>query len=328
MTPPVELRTHFVDNGDGWRLALHRRHAPGRLDPSRRPVVMVPGFAMNAFILGFHPRGPGIAEYLALAGFEVWCVELRAQGQSVRSRRASRRFGLEDLGTVDLAAAIEGVRRHSAVQADLVDVIGCSLGATYMFIQAAWWPTHRIARMVNLGGPLRWTAVHPLVKGLAAAPPLWGALRIKGTRRIARGVLPVIERVPKLLSVYMTPAICDLSRPEALVQTVDDPVPTINRQIAEWIRRGDLLVDGRNLTTDVAGLGLPLLTVVATGDGIVPEATAASGHDAMRGADRTLIYAGDEQRPMAHADLFISDLAEDQVFEPVARWLGQPRPQA
>lgn len=317
----VELRTHFVDNGDGWRLALHRRHAPDRLDPRRRPVVMVPGFAMNAFILGFHPRGPGIAEYLALAGFEVWCVELRAQGQSVRSSRARRRFGIEDLGTVDLAAAIEGVRRHSAVQADRVDVIGCSLGATYMFIQAAWWPTHRIARMINLGGPLRWTAVHPVLKGLAAAPPLWSAVRIRGTRRIARGVLPVAARVPRLLSMYMTPAICDLSRPDALVQTVDDPVPAINRQIARWIRRGDLVIDGRNLTDDVARLELPLLTVVATGDGIVPEATAASAHDAMAHDARTLLYAGDEQRPMAHADLFISDLAEAQVFEPVVRWL-------
>lgn len=318
----IERRTHYVDNGDGWRLALHRRWVPDRLDPARRPVVMVPGFAMNAFILGYHPNGPGIAEYLALAGFEVWCVELRAQGDSVRSSRASRRFGLEDLGTVDLAAAIEGVRRHSAVRDDRVDVIGCSLGATYMFIQAAWWPTHRIARMINLGGPLRWTAVHPVVKTLAAAPRLWSALPIKGTRRIARRVLPVVERVPQLLSIYLSPAICDLSQPDALVQTVDDPVPAINRQIAQWIRRGDLIIDGRNLTTDVGRLALPLLTVVATGDGIVPEATAASGHDAMRHPERSLIYAGDEQRPMAHADLFISELAEQQVFAPIARWLA------
>lgn len=318
----IEQRTFFVDNGDGWRLALHRRRVPDRLECGRRPVVMVPGFAMNAFILGYHPSGPGIAEYLALAGFEVWCVELRAQGQSVRGPRASRRFGLEDLGTVDLAAAIEGVRRHSEVRSDRVDVIGCSLGATYMFIQAAWWPTHRIARMINLGGPLRWTSVHPVLRGLAAAPRLWSAVPIKGTRRLARRVLPVVERVPQLLSVYLSPAICDLSEPDALVQTVDDPVPAINRQIAHWIRRGDLVVDGRNLTADVARLDIPLMTVVATGDGIVPEATAASAHDAMRHPKRTLVYAGDERRPMAHADLFISALAEDQVFEPIAAWLA------
>lgn len=318
----VELCTHYVDNGDGWRLALHRRQVPSRLDPTRRPVVMVPGFAMNAHILGYHPKGPGIAEYLALRGFEVWCVELRAQGQSIASRHAARRFGLADLGTVDLAAAIEGVRRRSAVDAEQVDVIGCSLGATYMFIQAAWWPTHRVARLINIGGPLRWTAVHPLLRGLAVAPPLWSALRVRGTRRLARGVLPVVERVPQLLSVYMSPAICDLSRPEALVLTVDDPVPSLNREIARWIRDGDLVVDGRNLTADVARLELPLLTVVATGDGIVPEATAASAHDAMRRAARTLIHAGDEARPMAHADLFISDLAEAQVFRPIAEWLA------
>lgn len=315
----IELRTHYVDNGEGWRLALHRRHVPGRLDRARRPVVMVPGFAMNAHILGYHPRGPGIAEYLAERGFDVWCVELRGQGHSVRGATARRGFGMADLGLVDLAAAIEGVRRHAG--ADRVDVIGCSLGATFMFMQAAWWPTHRLARMVNLGGPLRWTAVHPAVRALAQVPSLWKALPVKGTRRLAKAALPVIARWPALLRIYLNPEICDLSRPEQLVLTVDDPVPTINAEIARWVRRGDLLFEGRNLTDDVARLDLPLLTVVATGDGIVPEATTASGHDVMKRAPRRLIHAGDERQPMAHADLFISALAPEQVFRPVADWL-------
>ncbi|MCB9553609.1 MAG: alpha/beta fold hydrolase [Myxococcales bacterium] len=317
----IEQRTYYVDNGDGWRLALHRRFVPGRVDPTRRPVVMVPGFAMNAHILGYHPRGPGIAEYIAEAGHEVWCVELRGQGHSVRGPTGDRRYHLADLGLVDLAAAIEGVRRHSAVRADRVDVIGCSLGATFMFMQAAWWPTHRIARMVNIGGPLRWTAVHPALRALAQVPAAWGAVPVRGTRRMAKAVLPVAARWPALLRVYLNPEICDLSRPEQLVATVDDPSPAVNAELARWIRRGDLVIERRNLTEDVARLDLPLLTIVATGDGIVPEATAASAHDAMRAAPRSLIHAGSEQRPMAHADLFISSMAEAAVFRPIVDWL-------
>lgn len=317
----IERQTFFVDNGDGWRLALHRRRVPGRVDPNRRPVIMVPGFAMNAFVLGYHPRGLGISEYLAHQGLEVWCVELRGQGESIADRGARQDFGLEDLGLTDLAAAIEGVCAHSEVAADKVDLIGCSLGGTFMFMQVAWWPTHRIARMVNLGGPLRWTAVHPALRALAVAPPLWGLVRIKGTRTLARTILPVAARVPGLLNVYMSPEICDLSEPATLARTVDDPVPSVNRQIARWIKRGDLILDGRNLTRDCGRVTLPLLTIVAVGDGIVPESTTCSGHDAVASADRTLVYAGSEARPMAHADLFISELAEEKVFEPLARWL-------
>ena len=47
----------------------------------------------------------------------------------------------------------------------------------------------------------------------------------------------------------------------------------------------------------------------------------SSAHDAMRAAPRRLIHAGSEQRPMAHADLFISSMAEDAVFRPIVDWL-------
>ncbi|MCA9538079.1 MAG: alpha/beta fold hydrolase [Myxococcales bacterium] len=317
----LDRQTFFVDNGDNWQLALHRHQMPDRLDRKRRPLVLVPGFAMNSFVLGYHPRGASLVEYLAAQGFEVWCTELRGQGDSRPGPRASRRFGLADLGLVDLAAALEGVRRHSDVDAEQVDAIGCSLGATFVFMQAAWWPIPRIARIVNLGGPMRWTSVHPTLRALSTVPALWGAMAFRGTRRIARLALPLAARVPGLLHVYLHPAICDLSEPATLVQTVDDPIPSVNIEIARWIRDGDLVVEGRNLTHAVAELQQPLLTIVANADGIVPEATTCSAHNIVRSANRRVIYAGDEHRPMAHADLFISDLAEAQVFRPLSEWL-------
>ncbi len=317
----LERTTRFVHNGAGWQLALHRFADPAALRPDSRPIVMVPGFAMNSFILGYHPRGESIAGYLAARGHEVWCLDLRGQGHAHRAR-GSRGFGMADVAMTDLPAAIAEVRRLSAVTAEQVDVIGCSLGATYMFMHAAWTPGHPVARMVNLGGPLRWTAAHPLLRTLSAAPPLWSMLPLRNMRGVARHLLPLAARVPGLLHMYLHPAICDLSEPATLVQTVDDPIPTINREIARWVRGGDLLHAGRNLTTDVAALDLPLLTVVANADGIVPEATVCSAHNVMRGARRTLLIAGSERRPMAHADLFISDCAESQVFRPLADWLA------
>lgn len=311
-----------VDNGDGWRLALHRIIDPAALDPTRRPVVLVPGFAMSSFPLRYRPGGDSMAMALARRGHPVWCAELRAQGDSRRHGRP-RAFSLADVGLIDLGAAIDAILRRTTGRADGVDVIGCSLGATFMFIQAAWNPHSRIKRMVNMGGPLRWVDPHPVVRLLAELRPLW-RIPVKGTRRLARRVLPLAAKIPGALHLYLHPAICDLSEPDSLVQTVEDPVPSLNVEIARWIRSRDLLHRGRNLTADVAQLDTPLLSVVANADGIVPQGTTLSADAVMTRAPRQVVIAGDAATPMAHADLFISRPAAQQVFEPLARWLGQP----
>lgn len=311
-----------VDNGAGWTLALHRIVDDAALDAEKRPVVLVPGFAMNSFPLRYRPGGDSMAHHLARRGHPVWCAELRHQGQSRRHGPAPAPT-LYDIGVTDLGVAIDAILAHTPGRADGVDVVGCSLGATFMFIQAAWADRPRIARMVNMGGPLRWTAAHPLLRALAAVPPLW-RLPMRGTRGFARRALPLAARIPGALHLYLHPAICDLSEPASLVQTVEDPVPALNVEIARWIRRRDLVHAGRNLTDDVAQLALPLLTVMASADGIVPEDTACSAHNAMQGAPRVVHVAGDPRTPMAHADLFISDPAAEQVFEPLARWLAAP----
>ncbi len=313
----------FVDNHAGWQLCLHSFADPERLDSSRRPVVLVPGFAMNSFALRYRPGGASLASFLAGRGFEVWCAELRAQGDSRPTGKVNRGIiGLNDLGVHDLGVAIEAILERTATRGTSVDGVGASLGATYLFMQAAWGQAHRLARLVNIGGPLRWVSVHPLLRLLSQAPPLWRLVGFRGTRDFARHALPLAARVPGFLHVYLHPAICDLSEPASLVQTVDDPVPRINLEIARWIRHGDLVLQGRNLTQDSAKLRLPLLTVVANADGIVPEATVCSAHNAMTSAPRQLVYAGDHRTPMAHADLFVSRPAEEQVFIPLAAWLA------
>lgn len=316
----MDYRRFEVSNGAGWTLALHRILDPAALDADKRPVVLVPGFAMNSFPLRYRPGGDSMAHYLARRGHPVWCAELRHQGQSRRHGPAGP-DSLTDVGLTDLGAALDAILAQTPGRADGVDLVGCSLGATFMFIQAAWGDRPRIKRMVNMGGPLRWTAAHPLLRTLAAVPPLW-KLPIKGTRRVARRVLPLAAKVPGLLHMYLHPTICDLSEPASLVQTVEDPVPALNAEIARWIRQRDLIHGGRNLTTDVAQLALPLLTVMASADGIVPEDTACSAHNVMHRAPRQILVAGDAHTPMAHADLFISAPAEERVFAPLARWLA------
>ena len=317
----LERRTTFADNGDGWRLALHRYADPETLDRSRVPLVMVPGFCMNSFILGYHPTGDSIAGYLARRGHEVWCADLRHQGASKRVG-PSAAATLSEIGVRDLGAALDAIAARSEVDASGFDLVGCSLGMTYVLIRATWGADARVRRIVNLGGPMRWTAVHPFVRMMTGLPVPWGRVGIRGTRRIAQTVLPRAAQIPGFLHIYMHPAHCDLSDPATLVQVVEDPIPSVTAEIARWVKRGDLVAAGRVLTKDVERLTQPLLTVVANADGIVPEATVCSAHNAMRGAERTVLVAGDHRTPMAHADLFISQHAERLVFEPLAEWLA------
>ena len=317
----LEKRTFLVDQGTGWQVALHRYRDPRALRSDTDPVVIVPGFAMNSFILGYHPTGRPLTAYLAERGYEVFCVDLRGQGEA-RAVTGSRRFGLEDVALVDLPVAVDAVLERATHAAEAgVSLVGCSLGATYMFMNAAWRPHPRIARLVNLGGPLRWDAVHPLLTLLSRAPI--GAFPIRGTRRLARAALPLLAKLPGVLDLYLNPALCDLTRPEALVNTIDDPIPRINRQIARWVQARDLVIEGRNLSVDAANIRLPLLTIVANADGIVPEATVTSGDRLVSTppALRRVVVAGDARTRMAHADLFMSNVAEANVFSPLADWL-------
>ncbi|MEZ4461416.1 MAG: alpha/beta fold hydrolase [bacterium] len=319
----MKERLHFEDNGDGWLLEIRQFWDAERLDPQRPPLLLIPGYGMNTFILNYHPRGQSMVAFLAERGFEVWTANLRGQGGS-RKNGGVRQFGFGELALVDLPVVLEFVQDNTRTKRNTMSAIGCSLGATFLYAYLAHHTEdHPFESLVALGGPMRWEKVHPLVKIAFRSPAVAGAVPFLGTRELAKRVLPVAKYVPKVLDVYMNRDMIDLSRPGDLVQTIDDPVPRLNKQIAYWIKNKDLVVRGRNVTNSLKGLVLPTLAVIANADGVVPAATAASIKGIIEPVD--LMYVGDERRWFAHADLFISDHAQDRVFGPLADWLERTK---
>jgi pimeloyl-ACP methyl ester carboxylesterase len=314
---------HLIPNGDGWLLSLFQTWDERRFVPGRRPILIVPGYGMNSFIFSYHPRGLSLEGYLAEAGFEVWRVDLRAQGNS-RPSGGTDDFRLEDLALTDLDAAIRAALDRTRTGATTVDVIGASLGGTIMFIHSALARDPPIGSMVAIGSPVRWVEVHPAIKIAFAWPALVGAVRFKGTRRLAGLALPQLaKRAPWILSIYMNAEITDTSAAAEMVRTVEDPNRHVNRQIACWIRDRDLTLRGVNISESLRALKRPLLCVSALGDGIVPRQTAAFPYLAAGSPDKRLIEVGTDQIAMAHADLFISSEAHARVFEPLAAWLAE-----
>ncbi|MFO0551521.1 MAG: alpha/beta fold hydrolase [Polyangiaceae bacterium] len=308
---------HFTPNRDGWHLALQQSWADDALRPDSYPVLIVPGYGMNSFIFGYHPRGTSLESALVDGGLEVWRVDLRAQGES-RSIGGTDEYGLTDLAVTDLGAAIDAVLERTRTRARKVAIIGASLGGSLMFGHAALVQNHKIGLMVAVGAPVRWVKINPLLRIAFGSPTLAGLVRFKGTRQLAGAALPyVLRHTPWLLSIYMNPRYVDQSALEQLVQTVEDPNRHVNREIAQWIRDGDLVMRGVNVARSLKQVTQPLLSIVARADGIVPPETAGFAHTEVASADRQLVEVGHEDLRLAHADMFISDHALAQVFAPI-----------
>lgn len=313
----------LVDNRAGWRISLARHRQEGAATrPPGRPVLIVPGYGMNSFIFGFHPTGPSLVEALVARGLEVWTADLRGQGRSIRAH-GSHRYGMAELAVDDLGVAMRHVLATTReVGADKLDLIGCSLGTALAFAHVALVPTAPVHAIVSLGGLVTWRDAHPAIRFAFGSPRLAGMLRLKNTRRLARFALPVLSTVaPSLLSIYINERSTDLSQSARMVQTVEDPHPIINREIAEWIRRRDLVVRDVNVSERLRDMTYPFLCVVANHDGIVLPATSRHTFDAIGSAHKELLLVGDADLPIAHADLFLCKGADARVFTPIADFL-------
>ncbi len=317
----MPLQQYLVDNHAGWRLAMSRRRPVGDAPHAARPVLIVPGYGMNSYIFGFHPRGPSMIDCLSARGLEVWTVDLRGQGRSIRAR-GNNRYGLADLAIEDLGAAIAYVLANTMTGATTLDIVGCSLGTALAFAHVASVPSAPVHALVSMAGLVTWKGAHPVVRFAFGSPRLVGLMRIRNTRALARVALPLLTKIaPSLLSVYLNGRSTDLTQASKLVQTVEDPHPIINREIAEWIKRGDLVVRGVNVSAKLPELTHPFFCVIANDDGIVLPATSRHTYDVIGSEKKRLLIVGDPEQPIAHADLFLFTGAQERVFAPVADFL-------
>lgn len=317
----LSSEAYAPDTGDGWTLDLRVYRDTEAFEPGLHPVVLVPGYGMNCHPLTYHPSGPSLTEHLAREGFEVWCANLRGQGRSARAG-GPRRYGLAELSLTDLPATFDTVLAHTRTVTGQLIPAGCSLGGSVVYAYLAHHRAeHPLAGLVAIGAPLRWDRVHPLVRLVFGAPRLVGRVPMRGTRHLARVAMPLVRRFPKVASVYLNAEIIDLDAADELVKTVEDPSPTLNREIAEWVRRRDLVVEGRDVGRALTGLDLPVLCVLASADGIVPPEAALSIRSLARPGTVEVLEVGDDETWFAHADLFVSRPARERVFVPIARWL-------
>jgi pimeloyl-ACP methyl ester carboxylesterase len=181
-----------------------------------------------------------------------------------------------------------------------------------------------------MGGLVTWVEPHPALRAAAFSPALLGLVPMKNTRRMVGVVFAQLLRfAPGVLSLYLNPRSTDVSEPETMLRTVDDPNRHLNREIAAWIGRRELVVraEGGAFTREVnvsraaAALRHPLLCIVGNHDGVVPPLSARSPYDAIGSSDKELLCVGDAASPIAHADLFVATGMQEKVFAKIATFL-------
>lgn len=315
-TPPTLTQAHRVTTPDGWRLNVQRATRGGR-PVDGPPVLFVPGYGMNSHIFHHHPGDQTFAEVLMDAGLDPWSVDLRGTSTALApSRRAIPR--LADQAFIDLPGVFDHIA--AATGAERVNAIGCSLGGLMLYAHAGR-DDHRIDRLVTMGSPLVMTADTFPLRTFGRLGPALARIPVKGTRRIARAALPIVRRAaPGLLWFYMNPDLIDLSDPEVLVGTIEDPSPDISAGLSRWIREGSLVLAGHDVTRGLAAYDRPLMVVYADDDGVCPPRAALTAVDAASGPVEVM-RVSHADGPVRHADLFVAHFTPTEVFPPVAAFL-------
>jgi pimeloyl-ACP methyl ester carboxylesterase len=273
----LDIQHHQVPNHDGWNLQLRQARHRTRHNPALAPIAIIPGYGMNSFLFGFHPRGTSMELCLAEAGFEVWSLNLRAQGGSRATSPAAEPPSFAAFAGVDLPAGVEFISRNSASTGHPISLIGCSLGGTIAYTYLALHPQQsRVGAVVTIGSPIHWDRPPLLFKLLGVRPDLIERLKLRGTRSMVRAALPLLQRLPRLAHVYLNPAHVDLHALHELAHTVENPQPRLNRELSEWLAAGTLTVRGRDIAEEIRKVTVPLLVTRANRDGIVPTDSVSS----------------------------------------------------
>ena len=319
----LDIQHHQVPNHHGWTLQLRQARHRTLHNAGLAPIALIPGYGMNSFLFGFHPRGTSMERCLAEAGFEVWSLNLRAQGGSRPLSPDAEPPSFAAFAGVDLPAAIEFITRQTASPGHPISLIGCSLGGTIGYTYLALHPHQtRVGALVTIGSPIHWDRPPLLFKLLGVRPDLIERIKLRGTRPLVRAAMPLLQRLPRLAHLYLNPAHVDLHALHELARTVENPQPRLNRELSEWLAAGSLTVRGRNIAEALQTVTTPLLVTLANRDGIVPTDSVSSVRTRWGGrADELVVGTPDDW--YSHADLFIGNEAPAKVFAPIAAWLAE-----
>jgi pimeloyl-ACP methyl ester carboxylesterase len=317
---PDEIQ--FGTTADGWRIGVLRYRPDG---PSAHPpVLLVHGIAANRYNLDLTDE-TSLAKHLQARGFDVWIVELRGRGFSLRPKLFSGLrydWSFDDYAEKDLPCAADIVRR--ATGATQLHLVGFSTGALACY---AWLSDpHRavdVASMVSIGGAASFKRLGKVISGR-----LIRSVRFLRHRWLLRVLAPVsgyvhlfpVQLVHNPENVdgglqrrIMVNMIANFSRNELL-------------QYSDWILRDVFrsIDQRRDFRAELGRIRVPTLFLAGPRDALSPPDAVKDTHDAVGASDKQFVLFSRAQGykvNYGHFDLVVGRQAKDEVFPVISNWL-------
>ncbi|MEZ4236093.1 MAG: alpha/beta fold hydrolase [Myxococcota bacterium] len=315
--PPGAARRLYYTASDGWRAPVFRIDPPPGPWPigAGEPVLLAHGLTAGPDLFRYGERS--LVASLREAGFAVYLWTHRADRQAVAPPGGrSRDRTVERIVERDLPPALEVVAEHSGFQR--VHLVGHGLGGL-LALAAGSRREPRLASVVALGAPLELPELRPdgaaLTRLLSWLPASWPV----PLRTAARLTAPLLGG---RMASDLAPRSPSARVRGALLYAVEDPPVALVQVVRGWMRSGAPALYGGavELCEGLAAADVPLLVVTATDDPICPPDVGERALGRWGHADRTALRASG-----SHLDLVLGSDAPAEVFDPVARWIGDRR---
>jgi pimeloyl-ACP methyl ester carboxylesterase len=321
---PDEIQ--FGTTSDGWRIAV-LRYRPDRPDPSlgRAPVLLVHGIAANRYNLDLTEE-LSLARHLCHRGWDVWLVELRGRGFSLRPRLFSGvryDWSFDDYAERDLPCAAAVVTR--ATGARKLHLIGFSTGALacYAFLS----DPHRavdVASLVSIGGAASFRRLGRILSGR-----LIRSVRFLRHRWLLRVLAPLSGHWhPAPLQLIHNPENLDGAiQRRAMVNMIANFSRNELLQYSDWILHDVFrsIDQRRDYRAELGRITVPTLFLAGPRDALSSPDAVKETHDAISATDKQFLLCSRAQGMRVnygHFDLVIGREAPREVFPLVSAWIN------
>ncbi|MDB4969401.1 MAG: Polyhydroxyalkanoic acid synthase [Myxococcales bacterium] len=312
---------------DGWRIAV-LRYRPA--EPSGRPpVLLVHGVAANRYNLDLTEE-ISLARHLCGRGFDVWVLELRGRGLSLRPRLFSGLrydWSFDDYAERDLPCAADVIMR--ATGAAKLHLVGFSTGALAAY---AWLSDpHRkveVASLVSIGGAASFKRLGKRLSGRIIR-----SIRFLRHRWLMRVLAPISGYWhPSPLQIIHNPGNLDGAiQRRAMVNMIANFSRNELLQYSDWIMHDVFrsIDQRRDYRAELSRILVPALFLAGPRDALAPPDAVKETYDAVGSRDKKFVLlsrAQGQRVNYGHFDLVIGREAPAEVFPVISGWLESVQP--
>lgn len=344
----------FAVTEDGWEIALY--HYPPKGTPKEKPpLVLCHGMALNNFFWHITKKN-NLPQWLADRGYDVWCCDLRGNGESRYRKRYNRFQGIntgmrkrgrgeywtvDDYANFDVPAIIDAVREKTG--SDKVTWIGHSMGGMVLY---AYLINHsddeKVANFVALGSPIMMPqpANDILRKMVADADVVNAALDAKVMKIVLRNFAILSTLAPTDLDIlyYRRDNVTATSVIALWAYACENIQRGVSDQLMEMVKTGRFWEEGKipynaaeadgkepaDYTSQLSRIKIPILLLCAKADNMAPEIAVQLAYHGVGSEDRTyrlFALSNKYSADYGHCDLVTGVNARREVYPVIFEWL-------